>query len=287
MLRNIFACLVHEEPDCVLDLVRNLRYLDPSSSVLLYNGSEDPMLTESISGMKDSHVFIHPDPKPVKWGRLHGFAIDSMQFLLQTQAFDTVTFVDSDQLAIKHGYSEFLNATVSRWSEIGMLGRQITRVGDNAPVIMPKHSGRTVATSFFQEIDLWQPYFRRFTAAESDFPYWVFWPSTVITANAARQLVTLFTSDFELQSLFLRSQTFATEEIILPTLIALLGFRVTNNPCSYEYVRYRTLYTIEQICSAFRKPDVFWIHPIPRVLEDPLRSFIRDHFNQYSITERN
>jgi hypothetical protein len=29
MLRNIFACLVHENTDCVIDLVRNLHFLDP------------------------------------------------------------------------------------------------------------------------------------------------------------------------------------------------------------------------------------------------------------------
>ena len=43
-IRNIFACLVHESPDCVIDLVRNLRALDPGSLILLYNGGRDPNL---------------------------------------------------------------------------------------------------------------------------------------------------------------------------------------------------------------------------------------------------
>ena len=29
-IHNIFACLVHENRECVIDLVRNLRALDPS-----------------------------------------------------------------------------------------------------------------------------------------------------------------------------------------------------------------------------------------------------------------
>src|SRR5689334_20476952 len=33
-IRNVFACLVHERQDCVVDLVRNLRSLDPDSLVL-------------------------------------------------------------------------------------------------------------------------------------------------------------------------------------------------------------------------------------------------------------
>jgi hypothetical protein len=36
-IRNIFACLVHESRDCVIDLVRNLHALDPASLILLYN----------------------------------------------------------------------------------------------------------------------------------------------------------------------------------------------------------------------------------------------------------
>jgi glycosyltransferase involved in cell wall biosynthesis len=43
-VRNIFACLVHESQECVIDLVRNLRYHDHSSLILLYNGGEDENL---------------------------------------------------------------------------------------------------------------------------------------------------------------------------------------------------------------------------------------------------
>ncbi len=43
-IRNVFACLVHENLECVVDLVRNLRHLDPDSTVLLYNGSPNPNL---------------------------------------------------------------------------------------------------------------------------------------------------------------------------------------------------------------------------------------------------
>ncbi|MCP3064466.1 hypothetical protein LXT21_37405 [Myxococcus sp. K38C18041901] len=46
-MRNIFACLVHERPDCVLDLVRNLHHLDPDSLILLYNGGNPPGLLDA------------------------------------------------------------------------------------------------------------------------------------------------------------------------------------------------------------------------------------------------
>ena len=42
---NVFACLVHETEDCIVDLVRNLQYHDPSSIIILYNGGNNPWLT--------------------------------------------------------------------------------------------------------------------------------------------------------------------------------------------------------------------------------------------------
>ena len=48
-LRNVYACLVHESQECVVDLVRNLRRLDPDSTFLLYNGGQDGSLLQPRS----------------------------------------------------------------------------------------------------------------------------------------------------------------------------------------------------------------------------------------------
>src|SRR5690349_23983950 len=98
--RNVFACLVHESPECVTDLVRNLRCADPSSIVLLYNGGPDLDLLRRLP-MESLGAVILPGPKRMEWGRLHQFAIDCFQFALNELQFDTLTIVDSDQLAIR------------------------------------------------------------------------------------------------------------------------------------------------------------------------------------------
>src|SRR6478672_8747549 len=72
---NMFACLVHEAPDCVADLVANLRHLDPESTVLLYDGSGGVLLDE-LSRLAGSGVLVHPDPRAMAWGKLHDFAVD-------------------------------------------------------------------------------------------------------------------------------------------------------------------------------------------------------------------
>ena len=97
-LHNVFACLVHERMECVVDLVRNLRTLDPESTVLLYNGGPNPSLLNSPT-ITRSGACVHPRPNRMAWGRLHEFAIDCLRTATDELAADTITIVDSDQLA--------------------------------------------------------------------------------------------------------------------------------------------------------------------------------------------
>src|SRR5690242_14391859 len=95
-LRNIYACLVHESQECVIDLVRNLRCLDPDSSVLLYNGGSDPRLLEPASCFEKLGALIHPDSRRVDVRTLHEFALACMSYASRQLSFDTLTIVDSD-----------------------------------------------------------------------------------------------------------------------------------------------------------------------------------------------
>jgi predicted O-methyltransferase YrrM len=104
----------------------------------------------------------------------------------------------------------------------------------------------------------------------------------VFTADAARALVRLFDEDQQLHQILGATRIWATEEVILPTLVALLGFRIAANPCSYDFVKFRAPYSIAQIDAALNRPDVFWAHPIPRRYEDPLRKHIRGRFSDYT-----
>ena len=80
--RNVFACLVHESQECVIDLVRNLHFLDPSSVILLYNGGHNTDLLKGLP-FESFGAIAHPSSKPMEMGRLHHFALDCMQFALE------------------------------------------------------------------------------------------------------------------------------------------------------------------------------------------------------------
>jgi predicted O-methyltransferase YrrM len=82
----------------------------------------------------------------------------------------------------------------------------------------------------------------------------------------------------------MRSKIWATEEVLLPTLVSLLGYTIAESPCSYDCVKYRAQYSVQQIDSALHKQDVFWVHPVTRQYGDALRKHIRTRMNHYVRT---
>jgi hypothetical protein len=70
----------------VADLVANLQYLDPDSTVLLYDGSGGALLGE-LSRLTGPGVLVHPNPRAMAWGKLHGFALECMRFALERLDF--------------------------------------------------------------------------------------------------------------------------------------------------------------------------------------------------------
>jgi hypothetical protein len=236
--------------------VRNLRYLDPESTVLLYNGGRDTELLKQRFPFERCGAIVHPNPRPMRWGWLHDFALDSMSFALDHLTFDTLTIVDSDQLCVRPGYAAYMGRRLAGQVGVGLLG--------NSPGAQPRDTRVAPAVAALKEFELWRPFLRRFEGGEEKFVHWTFWPSTVFTADAARDLVRLFDTDAQLRDIMRRSKLWATEEIIFPTLTALLGYRVAANPCSYDFVKYRARYSPRQISDAITRPDVFWVHPVPR-----------------------
>jgi len=276
---NIFACLVHEGQDCIIDLVRNLHSQDPGSVILLYNGGEDRELLRSDFPFAEHGAVIHPDPIPVKHGYLHPFALKCMEYALEHYQFNTLTIVDSDQLCLRQGYTAYLESFLAGRPDVGLLSSMPERV-------TPDNKDVYTAIGAFKEYDLWKPFLLRWPEGEQRFVHWTFWPSTIFTGAACRDLVRLFREDTQLQEIMRQSKIWATEEIIFPTLTRLLGYTIAPNPCSYDYVKYKQTFTIPDLNQALQRENAFWVHPIPRKYEDPLRKHIRQCFGQYAMVRQ-
>jgi hypothetical protein len=278
VLRNVYACLVHESQECVIDLVRNLRCLDPDSSVLLYNGGADARLLEPVSCFDKLGAFIHPGGHPLDTRTLHEFAFDSMRYALERVPFDTLTIVDSDQLGLRAGWSGALAQQLSGKARVGLLGGG---VAGNAPERQPKTTRVTPAIGAWQELPLWRPLLARFPHGEAHFPRWAAWPGMVFTSDAARALTTWWNEDAELRRIVGESRMWAKEQILFPTLTALLGFRVLPSPGSQDYIKYEVTYDPSDAQAALESEGAYWIHPVARRYDDASRRVVRSRFNQY------
>ncbi len=272
-LRNIFACLVHEAQDCVIDLIRNLHHLDPTSVIILYNGSTNAELLSRGVPFERYGAIVHTKSRVMKWGRLHDFALDCMRFALQSVEFDTMTIVDSDQLGLRGNYSEQLSKFLNNKQNVGLLG--------NNPGVLRRNTKVAPAVTAWKEFNLWRPFLRQFTEGEEKWVHWSFWPSTILTVDACRALVDLFDNNRKLNEILNVSKLWASEEILFPTLTALLGYRILSNPFSYDYVKYRTPYSNSQLRAALGRSDVYWMHPVPRSYNNNLRCQIRNYFDHY------
>ena len=273
-VKNVYACLVHERPDCIIDLVRNLHYHDPESIILLYNGSGQPDLIPAYFQLDRFGAVLCPEPKRTVHGYLHTFALECMDFAVKNFVFDTLTIVDSDQLSLRSGYSAYMGAFLAGQSNIGLLSSRPERVG-------PDDKTNYVALQAFKELELWKPLLSQFTDGEHKFAHWTFWPSTVFTFDAAKDLLRLFRENGLLQEIMKHTRIWASEEVILPTLVRMLGYDIVRNPCSYEYVQYRQIYNTQDIRRAMDKEDAYWMHPVERKYEHPIRNYCRQEAGHY------
>lgn len=273
-LRNVYACLVHERPDCVIDLVRNLRHLDADSPILLYDGSPHGRLLDARLPWARWGAELVPRPRPMAWGQLHGFALDCLRHLRDSgRDYDVLTNVDSDQLALRAGYPRHLAGRLGDRRGLGLLSGE------------PAHQGPATrippAATAQQEIEHWRPWLHGFPDGERHWVHWTFWPQTVITREAGEALVERFDGDTLLERTLAGSRLWATEEVLLPTLVRLLGFRIERNPCSARWVQYRVAYDTAQVRAALACPDACWMHPVPRRYDDPIRVQVRRHHGDY------
>jgi hypothetical protein len=271
---NVSLCPVHESFECAVDLVRNLHYFDPDSAIILYDGGDDPALLTPGFPWERYGALVHPNPGPAAWGRLHGFAFDCIRLALEQFDFETLTIVDSDQLHVRGGYSHWIGEYLRERPEVGVLSNHPARW----TLADPEGQARTA----LEEIELWRPFLERFPNGLQRFPHWSFWPGTVITRAAAEDLDRTFRDDRQLAEITARSRIAALEEVLIPSLAALLGYEIGLNPCSYRHNRWWGEISPEEVSWAVAMPDVFWVHRVTRQYGNPGRKAVRERFHGYN-----
>jgi hypothetical protein len=266
---HVFAVLVHEQPDCVFDLVRNLRFFDPDSPIVVYDGSGGALLLDS-DALEELGAVSYPEPKRMDWARQHEFMFDCLEYAHDHYEFDALTAVDSDQLLIRTGYTTAVKRALAGRPRAGVLATP-------HPTNLPQN-----AVAFPPDREQWEPMRDRFCyRGEHQLPIWTFWPATVLTGAAAKAICPL-RDDPTLAEVLEKSNVHtATEEVVFSTLASLLGYEVAEKPWSERFVRWRPPLRSSEVAEALRDPSCYWLHPVRRDRDDPARTFLRRACNDY------
>ena len=266
---HVFSVLVHEKTDCAFDLVRNLRFFDRDSPIVVYDGSGgalplDPDELEKLGAV------AHPAPKRMDWCRVHGYMFDCLEYALEHYEFDALTTVDSDQLLIRHGYATAVQRALADRPRAGLLATpHPTNLPGNRIPVPPDH-------------ELWESMRARFGyRGKQELPIWIFWPGTVVT-RAAATAICAFRDDPTLADVLEKSNEYtATEEVAFSTLATLLGYEVVQKPWNDRFLRWRPALRGEEVATALADPDCYWLHPVRRDRDDPARAYLRRASNDY------
>ena len=99
-----FAILVHEKKDLVKQLINNVRYFCPNSTIVLYNGGFDRTLCEGLG------IPVCPASHKLRYGHTAIYFLDTMEWLEEIGIqYEYFINIDSDALFISKGYEEFIH----------------------------------------------------------------------------------------------------------------------------------------------------------------------------------
>jgi hypothetical protein len=267
---HVFSVLVHERADCVFDLVRNLRFFDRDSPIVLYDGSGGGALLLDPEALEELGAVTYPAPKHMEWCRGHVYVFDSLEYALDHYEFDAMTFVDSDQLLIRPGYATAVQKALAERPRAGLLASP-------HPTNLPQ--GRIPIPP---DVEQWESMRDRFGyGGRRQLPIWTFWPGTVFT-GAASKAICAFRDDPTLAEVLKKSApAIATEEVAFSTLAALLGYEVVEKPWDDRFLRWRPPLRSPEVAEALADPGCYWLHPVRRDLDDPARAYVRRANNNY------
>ena len=265
---HVFAVLVHERADCVFDLLRNLRFFDPDSPIVVYDGSGGGALLLDPDALAQLGAVAHPAPKRVEWSRLHVFGFDCLEYALDRFEFDAMTVVDSDQLLVRHGYTIAVREALRKKPRAGLLATP-------HPTNLPQN---TIARP--PDLEQWEPMRDLFDhRGKQQLPIWIFWPGTVLTGAASTAIRGL--RDDPTLARVLENSRAATEEVVFSTLAALLGFEVAPKPWDDRFLRWRPALESREVVEALADPGCYWLHPVRRDRDDPARAYLRRASSDY------
>ena len=98
-----FALLVHNNKNVVIDLLNNIKFYCPNSTVVLYNGGDNPDLCKDLGNP------VCPTSRKLQYGITAVYLLETMKWLEDiNHDYDYLINLDSDALFVREGYERFI-----------------------------------------------------------------------------------------------------------------------------------------------------------------------------------
>ena len=255
MKKICFAIPVHEKKDVLIELIENIRYFCPNTSIVLFHSGNDPDLCSGLD------LPVCPTSFPLGWGQnFPWFFLNIMEWLEEiNHPYDYLINIDSDALFAKKGFEEFICSEMQGFDYMAAYLR----------VPAEEWYPGQVMKGFWP---IFQPIFgiEQFLGC--------FMSAQVFSKNYVQQILHFDKID-ELKKLLKQTEhhIFAMDEILFPTLAEALGIKSKPYPDDVvQWIRFRPHFTREEVVKAIdTKQNCYLIHPVLRDIADPARTFIR------------
>jgi hypothetical protein len=246
--------LAHDHRESLIELIDNIRFFVPEAEVVVFNGGTDRQLTHGLD------VVTCPYSCPIRRGNLVPFHASVLRWIDRHRIGpDFHLVLDSDQLFMRTGFSEFLQRAMSE-SEF-MAGGYL----EVPPRWYPEWDEvRRINYSWKRR---WQSLY------DLPHPSWGFNPGTVFRREYVER-VWRFAKTSRILKRGERSRIYGIEEFIFSTLARRLGSNPIRHPGSLGLVSgYPSPETFQR---CFEDPNVFLLHKVGMEMDSPDRQIVRD-----------
>ncbi len=252
--KSCFVIISDRIDDCFQDLLSGLRTFCPSVDVAWYNsGRRQPA---------PPGVIAIPHSRPLKYAKITPSLFDMLEWAAD-QDYAWVMNVESDMAFIKPGFEKFVEEQL----------KDVDYIAPGFRTHIPDISEWPAYRSLRAELP------ELLTILGMSHTNRCFNPGQVFSHTYFR---TLTSSEIyaDIRAFVERNQrpdrSFTLQELILPTLVDRFGLSARPYPDDVAiFNRYRPYLSAYDIELAERHPDAYFIHPVRREVQDPVRSFVK------------
>ncbi|WP_425653315.1 hypothetical protein ACPSLZ_14865 [Vibrio campbellii] len=282
-MKNLFSIAVHESPDCVIDMCRNIIYFVPESIIVLHYKKGF-----NCSIPSDLQEFVHVNDHQYATGFMDGSLtivhLSNLYFIIDKKIdFDYFSPFGSNQLFVKCGFSKYVmqfdSSLVSNFSEsdsqriVFNKDKELQNLSPNTRFLKSAPEGTFYRADLVKEFLLKSEVKAWFDSNQANYLS----DKSLIFRSLIRQVIRglRFLNLAMLIPSKLAKYGYASEEIFFPSFFS--GNNCGDKTCFIPWDRESLFVTKDDVATLSQEESVFYsVKRIERKANDKVRLFIKD-----------